>query len=90
MELYNSKNYKKNLTIGCLMWIVIGLIAYSLFSCSSDDKPNCNCNAIYKNVWTQEQKSYPNEELNCETKEPIEPVKEETWYFVECKDNSDY
>lgn len=71
-----------------LLFTPIALIA---MSCSSDDDKGCNCkHAIYKHVATNEIKSFNNEPMNCATDEPIEPVKDEVWFFQECKNNPDY
>lgn len=70
--------------------LITFIIVFTLASCSSNDD-GCNCNgAIYKHAWTYELKTYHNEPMNCDTGTPKEPVKDEVWYFIECKDKPSY
>lgn len=78
-------------TFDTMKQLIILSFILAITSCSSDDNQDCNCNgAIYKNVYTDELKSFHNEPMHCDTGTPKEPVKEDKWYFVECKDKPSY
>jgi hypothetical protein len=71
-----------------LLTLILALTA--LTSCSKDDD-GCNCKAtIYKHAWSGEERNFGSEPMDCNTQEPLEPIKEDKWYFIECKQNPSY
>lgn len=67
------------------------IFSAAMFIGCSDDDGGCKCNgALYKHAVTGEIKSWRNEPMNCKTDEPIEPVKDDVWFYQECKQNPDY